>query len=304
MQGTILADLDKFLADNDDSAFTENDLEKIRFYYGIGVPVVGHFYGQLSGHKLTPLEVTTLTYLGGTTGLFDDFFDEDHTSSEQLEKMLSAPNVSDAQTPKEKLFLQFYSKVLEHPNADLIKECYLEGMKAQEESEKQLRPGLTRDEILNITRQKGGVFILLYRYALESETTEKEKELMFQIGFLGQLENDTFDIYKDYHGGIYTLATTTETIKELRTLYETVMNRTYQLINEMEFSAANKRKFSRLFAVVATRGLVCLDQLGALTDGPFDPSQYSKDQLICNMGSTKNALKWVKYYLNWDQMID
>lgn len=300
MQGTILADLEDFIANNDHT-LTEKDIEKIRFYYGLAVPVIGQFYGELRGYQLSTTDINSLTYLGGTTGLFDDFFDEDHTSKEQLTKMLTHPNLKDAQTPNEKLFLQFYTKALNHPNANWIKEYYLAGMEAQVQSEKQLRPGLTQEEIAKITRQKGGIFILLYRCALEGEISEKEKELLFQIGFLGQLENDTFDIYKDYHGGIHTLATTTKSIAELRATYKSLMSRAFQLIDEMEFSEKNKKKFSRLLAVVATRGLVCLDQLQSLDRGDFDPSAYSKDQLICDMGKTRNALKWINYYLNWDK---
>ncbi len=51
------------------------------------------------------------------------------------------------------------------------------------------------------------------------ELTELEEELLFRIGFLGQLENEIFDIYKDHKVGLRTLATNTRTIPELKKIY-------------------------------------------------------------------------------------
>ena len=252
---------------------------------------------------MTINERKSLTYLGGTTGLFDDFFDQEGTGMSHLKKMLNSPSLEEAKTPSEKLFIQFYLKALEHRNSETIKKYYNEGFEAQVQSIKQQQPDLTQEEITQITKQKGGIFILLYRSALEAEITEQEKAIIVEIGFLGQLENDIFDIYKDYQAGISTLATTTKSISHLRLTYETSLNTIFELINQLKFPEKNKKKFSRLFSIVASRGLVCLDQLQKLETENFEIAAFNREQLICDMGTVKNNLKWLRYYLNWNKNI-
>lgn len=300
MKDTIFHDLDDFIKNNDHT-LSKNDLYKIRYYYGLAVPVIGEMYKQLENKELTEQERKSLTYLGGTTGLFDDFFDEMNTSISDLKKKLINPSLSEAKSAKEKLFTQFYLTALEHSNSERIKKYYLEVFEAQVQSLKQLDSELEQDEIIRITRQKGGISILLYRSVIESEISEQEKDLIFQIGFLGQLENDIFDIHKDYVAGIKTLATTTKSIASLRLNYITIMKTVFRLIAQLDLPDKNKKKFSRLFSIVACRGLVCLDQFQKLETSKFEISNFTRKQLICDMGTFKNTIKWLGYFINWDR---
>ena len=143
--------------------------------------------------------------------------------------------------------------------------------------------------------------MLFYRAALDGNILDLEKDLLFNIGFLGQLENDIFDIYKDHKAGICTLPTTTKSVVALRSQYQSILDHVYQLIEDTNFSKSNKKKFSRLFAIISSRGLVCLDQLVKLeTPEAFQITRYSREQLICNMSKLKNIIKWIGYYLKWN----
>lgn len=300
MEDTILHDLDDFIKNNDHT-LSKNDLYKIRYYYGLAVPVIGEMYKQLENEQLTEQERKSLTYLGGTTGLFDDFFDEMNISISDLNEKLTNPSLNEVKSAKEKLFTQFYLNALEHSNPERIKKYYLEGFEAQVQSLKQLDTELEQDEIIRITKQKGGIFILLYRSAIATDISEQEKDLLFHIGFLGQLENDIFDIYKDYVTGIKTLATTAKSIANLRLNYVTIMNTIFSMITQLDLPDKNKKKFSRLFSIVACRGLVCLDQLQKLETSKFEISKFTRKQLICDMGTFRNTIKWIGYYINWDR---
>jgi hypothetical protein len=296
MEASMLQDLNAFIKDNE-GHLSESDIAKMRFYYGLAVPVIGEIYKQLWASELSDAERTTLTYLGAATGLFDDFFDQDNVSLPRLRLMLLRPDLNDAETPKERLFIQFYLKALEHSNAELIKQYCIDIYEAQVNSVRQSDPELPPEEITAITREKGGVSILLYRAALERDISEQEKELIIEIGFLGQLENDIFDIYKDHIAGIRTLATTARSFSALRETFTGVLSEVYRGIDRLDFPERNKRRFARLFSAVASRGLVCLDQLEKLEKEHFQLSDFTRKQLICDMGTVRNNLRWIGYHL-------
>lgn len=299
MADTLLPEIEDFKKTCDDS-LTERDFNKITNYYGFAIPIIGEFYCVLRGRKITVSERTALMYLGGLTGLFDDFFDEKDTAEDHLKELISFPRVELAKNSHEKLFIQFYLKGLERGNSEDIKKYLNVINEAQMLSKRQTNPNLSKDEIAYITEQKGGVSFWYYRSPLHGEMSEVEKDLLFKIGFLAQLENDIFDVYKDREQGIYTLANTTTSIGLLRVQYLRVLDDIYNLIHQLDFEPKNKERFSRLIAMIAARGLVCLHQYEKLEGkNGFDVSKYSRKELICDMGKSSNTIKLIRFYLKY-----
>ncbi len=284
-----------------DQSLTKKDFQKIRQYYGLSVAIIGEIFCLLRGTKMTLSERKTLTYLGGLTGLFDDFFDEKDMPEKHINELINNPAIEICKNAHEKLFAQFYLKALEQEGGEQIKSSFKAVYNAQILSKQQTNAKLSSNNILHITRQKGGVSILFYRSALNGKPTEIENELLMKIGLLGQLENDIFDIYKDYQAKISTLATRTKSMKSLRAHYNSILNEVYKLIEQSDYPQKNKMKFARFIAIIASRGLVCLDQLAKLeNDNIFKLPEYSREELICDMGTLKNTFKWLAYYLKWD----
>ncbi len=300
MKESVFLDLED-IKQHMDNSLTQNDFVKIRGYYGTSVPVIADFFCQLKGMEMNSSERRTLTYLGSLTGLFDDFFEEKYTSNEHIKELINNPTIEICKNSHERLFIQFYLKALEQEHSKRIKKYFNIVYDAQVLSKEQSNPSITSDEILHITKQKGGISILFYRAALAGDIDDLEKELLLNIGLLGQLENDIFDLNKDYHEGIFTLATTTKSIANLQNSYQYILDTVYTLIERMNFSTKGKKRFSKLIAIIASRGLVCLAQLKKLEDGgSFEIQRYSGNQLICDMGKLKNIINWLGFYLNWN----
>jgi hypothetical protein len=300
LKETLLLDLKK---KNEDIAasLTSKDYQKITFYYGLAVPVIGEVLGILKGTTITLSERKTLTYLGGLTGLFDDLFDEEGASEEHIKELLNNPKAETCNSSTEKLVVQFYLKALEQEHSKRIKKTANLVYDAQVLSKKQTSGQLSAEEILQITQQKGGASILFYRSGLDGEINDLESDLLFNIGLLGQLENDIFDIYKDSQQQISTLATTSTSMFALRMQYQSILNEIYALIEQTDFEKKNQLKFSRLIATIASRGLVALDQLIEIQGKEkFAISNCTRVQLICDMGKLKNIIKWIGYYLRWN----
>ena len=284
-----------------DGTLSGKDFKKMFSYYGLAVPaILGEGYCLLRGKEMSWSERDRLTYMGSLTGLFDDFFDDKETSEIHIREMINNPRPSAANNSYEELFIKFYLKVLGGPGSERVKELLNMVCDAQIRSMKQKDPGISKEDIQSITLKKGGASLLFYRCAFPEEPGESEQKMLYLLGGLGQLENDIFDIYKDYHAQIRTLATTAKEISELRSFYIRLMKDVYSMLDQTTYPGKNKKKFARLVSLISSRALVCLDHLQKqekLSDGIFDLSSYSRKNLICDMEKPLNRLKLLRYYL-------
>jgi len=284
-----------------DGSLSEKDLEKIRKYYGIAVPaILGEGYAILRGKPLTDTEREIQTYLGGLTGLFDDLFDEKKIEGERLMEMIQNPKESQAQSSFELLFLKFYMRALELGNPEPIINLLVKGFHAQVGSEEQVNDTITRERIVEVTREKGGVFIQFYRAGFEGEPSHEENKMLYNLGGVGQLENDIFDIYKDDQDGIKTLSTTHSSIQELKDTYEDWIQMYETSLEGLQVDPETKIKFRSFTRILYLRGKVCLQQYADLETrmgGRLNVAKCQRESLICDMGKTKNQLKLLIQFL-------
>jgi len=295
-----LVDIELSKKDND-STLTEKDFRKIRGYYGFAVPaLLGEGFCMLRGRPMSEKERYAITYLGALTGLFDDFFDEKNMSEEHIMTLMNTPEDRLANNANERLFAKFYRVALQNsPDIQRVKDTALLVFNAQVNSRKQLLSSTPLEEIQQITYNKGGLSLLFYRGVFEEEVDENEKEMLYHLGAIGQLENDIFDIYKDYKKGVRTLATQTKKIGELRETYTQLMKQTFRLVHQTRFADRNKREFARFISFIISRGFVALDFLEhneQNTQNTFVLGQYHKKDLICDMGKFSNTLKLIWHY--------
>lgn len=301
---TLVHDIEKSKKENDKS-LNDSDFKKITNYYGFAVPaIMGEGFCLLRGKSMSERERSALTYLGALTGLFDDFFDKKELAEHYLKNLTDNPENAETSDANERLFVRFAEKALKDsydPNA--LKQAAKKVYEAQVLSKKQKKSSLNQEDIKDITLKKGGYSILFYRSIFQEPANDIEKEMLFLLGGIGQLENDIFDIYKDSISGIKTLATTTNTIQELRNTYNSLMQNTFQLVHKLDFPVKNKKNFLRFVSLIIARGSVCLDFLEkneAKTDNIFSLKDYSRQELVCDMGTTKNNLKLISYFLKCD----
>jgi len=282
-----------------DGSLDDEDFKKIHLY-ALTVPaMLGEAFCVLRDAKMNERERKAITFLSSITGLFDDFFDRRNLSESYVKNLLDNPNKSSASNKNELLFIKLYTIALENSNKqDLIKSNALKVYYAQLASKKQSEGNLTHDEIEQITFEKGGVSIPLYRCAFEGEINPSEYEMLYYLGAIGQLENDIFDVYKDYIANIQTLATIETDIKNLSSTYKSLMNKISTLISQTSYLTTNKQKFVQFVNLVTCRGLVGLDMLernANRTQGIFQPAKYKRKDLICDMESPYQLLKLLHY---------
>lgn len=301
MQNTILKDIEE-IKKNQDSSLSEEDFKKITQYYGFAVPaILGEGFCLLRGKGMTPHERYAMTYLGALTGLFDDFFDVKKTSVTHIRELVDHPDENLAENSHELLFVRFFKKALGNIS-DFIRftKSINNVFDAQILSGKQTGPAIERDEIQQITLLKGGFSLLFYRSALDEPAGLTEEKMLFSLGGISQLENDLFDVYKDYCNGIKTLATTENKISNLRKYYKVLMEETFALVHLTNFPLKQKKMFLRFIALIIGRGFVCLDLLEKrekATNHVFSLPEYKRHELICDMDKPGNRIKLLNYYV-------
>jgi hypothetical protein len=293
--------LNKAMVVNDGS-IDNDDIKKITGYYGLAVPaILGETFCVLRHKKMTPTERLVSTYQGAMTGLGDDFFDKQRLSETELKNFIEDPDLSIGKTELEKIALHFYSFTLSNNARPLhMKEQLLNVFKAQVLSKKQTKPGLSIDEIKDITFQKGGQSLLFYRAAFDHPLKKGEDNVLYGLGGLMQLSNDIFDVYKDLQNGIHTLVTTTSNINVIRQIYDVKLKTSIQATLQLEYNKKDIRKFLQILSLGFSRCYVCLDQLESnekKSDNIFRPDLYNRKDLVCDMDTTSNKLKSIKYHI-------
>jgi len=288
-----------------DTSLDETDFRKMKDYYGLAVPVmIGESFTLLRGKKMTSKERLALTCLGGLTGLFDDFFDRKDMQVSYIKSLLENPQKMTGNNSNEKLILKLYLKALGNiTGTERLTGYSLEIYRAQVLSKRQLHTELNKEEIQDITFQKGGFSVLFYRCAFNEVISEPEKELFYKLGGIWQIENDLLDVYKDHQAGIKTLATTERKIENIRTDYIEQVNLLVKLLLQTGYSASCKRKFLDHILLFISIGFVAMDVLEKnekRTNYIFEPEKYNRKDLICDLEKPVNILKVIHYFAKYN----
>lgn len=287
-----------------DGSLDKEDFNKIRNYYGFGVPsIVGEGICTLHNHVMTQDERMASTFQGALTGLYDDFFDKTMLEHAEIRKMMDNPSGYKPGSSLEKLFIHFLKTIHKHlPDKENFSRAFDSVFTAQVDTAKQAKPGMSWDEIRDITFRKGGLSLLFYRSAFAHKMLTGEEEALFNAGALMQLGNDIFDVYKDAPQQIRTLLTSCQKIDEVRKVFESQLARTISFTEEAGFHDRDKKKFLNKLLLGISRCYVCLDQLERLekkSGGIFTPSAYSREAMICDMEKPRNMISAIRYYLGY-----
>jgi len=171
---------------------------------------------------------------------------------------------------------------------------------AQQKSIEQEDSSISEERIWEITQQKGGESVLFYRYGFKHSLKDGEENALFQLGSLMQLENDIFDVYKDYQSKIYTIPNTIVKVEELKKLYTEQKDLFVDLCYKMDYPQKNIRLFLDRIMPVVNRAYVCFNQYQRLekkNKSIFDVAVFSRKELICDMEKPKNLLRTIYYHV-------
>jgi hypothetical protein len=273
--------------------------KKILLYYGVAVPALaGSFFAFIRGNKISENEKRTLTLSGAATGLFDDMFDEEKHSDAYIRKILETPEIVIPEDMETRAFKALYIHGLSTcANTTLVKNNCLEIYKIQIESRKQKDGHMSVENLAELTRRKGVLSLRLYASLLDATLPASMIHVVEEVGSVGQLENDIFDVWRDLRDGIQTLATLPDQLESLHTAYR---HRVDTALAAFKYAGLESNIAQKFFCLMAARGFVCLDkyrQLAHANQGKFRPGLYTRQQLLCDMQTPWAQLRLMRHYV-------
>lgn len=270
---------------------SEAHKKRIAFYTAQSA-ITNHWFSLLRGKKPNATEVQNALYLGAFTPIADDLMDGQNITFETL---LAQKNTTSADAV---LFSYLYKKLalLLTQNA-LFQEYFQKAHLAQNESLKQLqKEPLSFKELRDISFNKGGFYTTLYRMVLQNNPVVGEEDAIYTLGAIMQLLNDLFDVHKDYHNGVQTLATNWRDISLLRKELLALEQKFITQYLALDYPEKAKRKSLASVLAIVTRGHVALDFYQNLQGNAaqLEIASYTRKQLIVDMEKAGNILRNVR----------
>lgn len=276
-------------ADELNYTFSKADWKKTTVYYPCFTVLAGaeNFILLKGKRKLSEEERYRLTAVSIMSGLCDDLIDEENWAPAQLFDLLENHLEALPLSPKAKLILSLNEALYKTHHPDTAYEKQLRtAIYWQARSLDQLNPGISTDEILQISKEKNGQTSLMFSYLLDEEWTDVEKEVIAQSGFLGQLVNDTYDIFKDIAAGVQTYLQRYESLAASEHFFIAEWRKLVRLIRESNATNENKQHLINRFACVHGYALVAFHQFSDLEQKygmPVKWSEATRKELVIDM---------------------
>ena len=274
--------------------------KKVLFYYPMyTVLACAQMYLALKGRKITKEERKRLTLVGAMATLCDDLIDENNFTREQVFDLLSNNLNEDVLDTKVKLLLSLNKEL---QTFYTLTPAYLSQLKMalqrQAVSAGQSDPNISLEEIVNISREKNGHTSLMFASLLDEEWSNEELQFIYQSAIVGQLTNDSFDIYFDTQEGINTYFNKAPSVKNARQFFLDECTKLHAMVMSCDVPIKNKVRTIQRMSILHAFTLTALDHLQQTEDKrgtPVDWKSVPRKEMVTDMAKNSNRIKTVRY---------
>ncbi len=233
------------------------------------------------------------------SGLYDDIVDQKLLSESELDLLFEYPENANQANSKERLLASIHLKLLYRVNEiDKYKEVLKKIHQAQKDSIKQFDESISLEDILSITKRKGGFSLLMCRHYLNLNSSKHMDDCWFNLGGVIQMTNDLFDIYKDLQDGIYTFANTAKSYESVKVLFDQQVEIFKYTVKSLDYIASKKQKLLIQLSIIPAFGYLALENLRIIQNGKStlpDLKLLDRKKLIIDMENPANIVKLLKH---------
>ncbi|THU36930.1 class 1 isoprenoid biosynthesis enzyme [Niastella caeni] len=298
----IQSHLPKLLADvvpDHHQTFSPPHIKRITKYWQLALNVICESLYNLTGKKLHADEYKRIILLSVFGPLFDDLFDDQLLTNEQIASLVSNPEKYVAVNKTDLLVVKLYLELLRlTPRPQQFIGHLQDVAHWQNESLKQLNENITEEELYKITYNKSYYAVLLYCAVLDHYPNQKILEMLYPMAGLMQLTNDAFDVFKDIMNGVYTLPNLYLNLEQLQQQFMAETAKINQIISQLPYPVKARQAYAITIHSLPAMGWLALEQLKQATGGisTFKAlSSLSRKTLVCDMDSLSQKIKWLQH---------
>lgn len=283
-----------------DQAWGPEERRRLLHYYN-GTTYLSAVFCCLRGYSLKAGERRVFAQLSALAGLFDDLVDVAR-HPDALERWQNDPESYGQAADERGLAIRF----LHHIKAALptqrqpLFQTFMLRVFNVEIAGKQQQPSNTPADLAQMTAEKGGCSVLLFRSVLRNGLSPSEETALYQFGYLIQLSDDIFDVWFDLQANINTVATQmliAQQPLELSQYFERQLENTRNAFRDIDrssqdtaYTAARIETALRVIHYLAAITRVCLKQYAALAlEGPL-PLRHRR-KMVVDMARRRNWLR-------------
>ncbi len=280
---------------------TKKERKRILFFGFVVPALMSRSFALIQGKPITKLQRKMLVLGSAATPFFDDFFDDENLSLDNLKKIISPNNSFNPTQFKEKIFATLWHEMLKNvadENDFLIVTNKL--IDVQSNGAYQFTIESDYAELKNICFNKGAASTLSYWFLINSEHDVKKNLVVEQMGILYQFLDDILDIWFDNNDNHFTVATNCKSVLQLKNDWQFELDKLSNFTSNLSIGKNQKHDFLQLQNLLLCVGNVAIEQLENLPNQSieFNPSNYTRKQLVCDMELWSNRKKWFYYFSN------
>lgn len=294
------------LEEGQSQKFPDKAVKRVIKYWQLALNIVCNNLYHLTGKDLSGEEQQRILLLSIFGPLYDDLFDDNILSHEEIESFTLYPEKHDPQSFTAHIAKKAYLQVLAlSPDRELVIRHLHNVFTWQKASLRQMCEDVAEDELYEITYQKSYHSVLLFCSVLDHYPADNIVEMLYPMAGLLQLTNDAFDVYKDINSGIYTIPNLYRDFDKLQQQFMADVARFNHALRHLPFSRHAKGNYSITIHALHAMGWMAIAQLKENTRGVSNMAELAalgRKALVCDMDNLQQKMRWVKevkYLVNY-----
>ncbi len=279
-------------------SFSPKAIQRFAKYYQLALNVLCENLYQLTGKKLQEDEHKRIILLSVFMPLVDDLYDDQLLDHVQIMSLVTEPETYIPVNTSDHVVKALYLELLRlTPRRQLFIEYLQAGCNWEKESLKQLSENITEEALYQITYNKSYYSLLLFYAILDHYPSQEIQRMFYPVAGLMQLTNDAFDVWKDVHNGLYTLPNLYRNFEQLQQLFLAEIASINQQLSELPYPVKSRQNYAITIHALHAMGWMSLEQLKRATAGISTIASLkalSRQELVCDMDSLKQYIKWGK----------
>ena len=279
--------------------FEPSLIAKVAKYQSIQLHFVANTFSSLFNRKNNKPEIQRNIQYFLMTVLYDELTDDQKMDEKRIYEISYHPAQVNPENFKERVLLAMHLALIsqvpdENAYWKTVKQVHL----AQKDSAKQFNAQTTLEEIIDITKRKGGHSLVMCGHYLIDPPNQQIDDCWYHLGGLIQMTNDLYDTFIDTKEGIYTFANSQQQIENIVMAYAAQKKLFKASIAKLPVSNSIKQRFAIKTSIIPAFGDIAMNQLKGIASNSTTLPNFNeipRKSLIIDMELVSNKYRLIKY---------